>query len=112
MKKRNYILAALVLSLIIGLAGCGEEKKDNSQNADQTQDAVQDREEDNSEEESSTEDDQDEASQEDQTEAKSQEKALDFKVGDYVKLGEYKGLEVTYPAVAEVTDEDVQTSIE
>ena len=112
MKKRNYILAALVLSLTIGLAGCGEEKRDNSQNADQTQDAVQDREEDNSEEESSTEDDQDEASQEDQTEAKSQEKALDFKVGDYVKLGEYKGLEVTYPAVAEVTDEDVQTSIE
>lgn len=113
MKKRNYILAALVLSLTIGLVGCGEEKQENSQNADQTQESVQDTDEASSENENSTEDAQDEeSSQGDQTEAKSHEKALDFKVGDYVKLGEYKGIEVTYPAVAEVTDEDVETSIQ
>lgn len=44
--------------------------------------------------------------------AGSSDAALDFKVSDYVKLGDYKGLEVTYPAVLEVTDEDVQQYIQ
>lgn len=114
MKKRNYLLAVAALSLTVVLTGCGEEKQDNSQNADQTQESGQDSQEGSSEEEDSTEEDEqdEESSQGDQTEAKSHEKALDFKVGDYVKLGEYKGIEVTYPAVAEVTDEDVETSIQ
>ena len=113
MKNRNYLLAVTALSLTVFLTGCGGEKKDNSQNAGQTQDAVQESEEENSEEDSSTADEQDEeSSPADQTEANSHEKALEFEVGDYVKLGEYKGIEVSYPAIAAVTDEDVQTSID
>lgn len=40
------------------------------------------------------------------------EEVLDFKVSDYVKLGDYKGLTVTYPSVMEITDEDVQEQIQ
>ena len=90
MKNRNYLLAVTALSLTVFLTGCGGEKKDISQNAGQTQDAVQESEEENSEEDSSTADEQEEeSSPADQTEANSHEMALEFEVGDYVKLGEY-----------------------
>lgn len=37
---------------------------------------------------------------------------LDFDASEYVKLGDYKGLEVTYPSVLAVTDEEVQENIQ
>lgn len=40
------------------------------------------------------------------------EEALDFDASEYVKLGDYKGLEVTYPSVLPVTDEEVQENIQ
>lgn len=86
MKKRSYILAAAALAAAVMLAGC------ESNNQDKNQDNEQNAAADNA--------------------AGSSEEALNFKVTDYVKLGDYKGLEVTYPAVLEVTDEDVQQYIQ
>lgn len=86
MKKRSYILAAAALAAAVMLAGC------ESNNQDKNQDNEQNTAADNA--------------------AGSSEEALNFKVTDYVKLGDYKGLEVTYPAVLEVTDEDVQQYIQ
>ena len=40
------------------------------------------------------------------------EEALDFDASEYVKLGDYKGLEVTYPSVLPVTDEEIQENIQ
>lgn len=40
-----------------------------------------------------------------------EQNAFDYKVGDYVKLGDYKNLQVKYP-VPVVSDEDVEMSIE
>lgn len=40
------------------------------------------------------------------------EEALDFDASEYVKLGDYKGLEVSYPSVLPVTDEEVQENIQ
>ena len=82
MKKRSYILAAAALAAAVMLAGC--ESKNQDKNQDNEQNAAAD------------------------NAAGSSEEALNFKVTDYVKLGDYKGLEVTYPAVLEVADEDVQ----
>lgn len=53
---------------------------------------------------------QEETKESDSDSAEIQEDALDFKVEDYVKLGEYKNLTVTYPK-AEVTDDDVEMYI-
>ena len=86
MKKRSYILAAAALAAAVMLAGC------ESNNQDKNQDNEQNAAADNA--------------------AGSSEEALNFKVTDYVKLGDYKGLEVTYPAVLEVADEDVQQYIQ
>lgn len=82
MKKRSYILAVAALAAVVMLAGCGSKKQDSAQ--DMSDDGA----------------------------AGSTEAALDFKVSDYVKLGDYKGLEVTYPSVLEVTDEDVEQYIQ
>lgn len=85
MKKRSYILAVAALAAAVMLAGCeskNQDKADNAQNADAG------------------------------NAAGSSENPLDFKVSDYVKLGDYKDLEVTYPSVLEVTDEDVQQYIQ
>lgn len=86
MKKRSYILAAAALAAAVMLAGC--ESKNQDKNQDNEQNAAAD------------------------NAAGSSEEALNFKVTDYVKLGDYKGLEVTYPAVLEVADEDVQQYIQ
>lgn len=85
MKKRSYILAAAALTAAVMLAGCGDKGQEGTDNA--------------SEENAGNA-------------AGSSEAALDFKVSDYVKLGDYKGLEVTYPSVLEVTDEDVEQYIQ
>ncbi len=85
MKKRSYILTVAAMAAAVMLAGCESKEQgsaDNAQNADAG------------------------------SAAGSSDAALDFKVSDYVKLGDYKGLEVTYPAVLEVTDEDVQQYIQ
>ena len=37
---------------------------------------------------------------------------LDFDAEEYVKLGDYKGLDVTYPSVQEITDQDVEQYIQ
>ena len=81
MKKRNYILAVSMLTMMAVLTGCGEKDTKNVNKAESPQDTVQD-------------------------------DVLNVKASDYVKLGDYKGVEVTYPSVAEVTEEDVQLAIE
>ncbi len=50
----------------------------------------------------------------DTTENSTEESAdvLDFDASKYVKLGDYKGLEVTYPSVLPVTDDEVQENIQ
>ena len=45
-------------------------------------------------------------------EGENSEEALDFDASEYVKLGDYKGLEVTYPSVPPVTDEEVRENIQ
>ncbi len=85
MKKRSYICLVAALAAVMMFAGCKDKKQEssgNTENADTNESA--------------------EASDD----------VLDFKVEDYVKLGEYKGLEVTYPSVLEVTDEDVEEQIQ
>ena len=76
MKKRNYILAAVALTMAVMLTGCGGKKDAGS------------------------------------TGVAAEEEALNVKVQDYVTLGDYKGLEVTYPSVQEVTDEEVEEYIQ
>ncbi len=80
MKKRNYILAVSMLTMMAVLTGCGEKDVKNVNKTESSQDTVQD-------------------------------SVLNVKASDYVKLGDYKGIEVTYPSVAEVTEEEVQSSI-
>ncbi len=85
MKKKSYILLAAALAAVMMFAGCNDKKQEDSGNT-----------------ENADADDDGGASDD----------VLDFKVSDYVKLGEYKGLEVTYPSVLEVTDEDVEEQIQ
>lgn len=85
MKKKSYILLAAALATVMMFAGCNDKKQEDSGNT-----------------ENADADDDGGASDD----------VLDFKVSDYVKLGEYKGLEVTYPSVLEVTDEDVEEQIQ
>ncbi len=85
MIKRKYILAAAVLAAVMMTAGCAgnnDKKTEKTENADSPQDTA------------STDD------------------VLDFDVAEYVKLGDYKGLEVTYPSVEEVTQEEVEEYIQ
>ncbi len=108
MKKRNYILM-MVLCLTVIVGGCGEKKQqNNTESKDQVEDSSQEEQEESSQEDSSQEDTETEGG----TVESSSEDVLDFKVTDYVKLGEYKGLKVTYPAVSEVTDEEVKEYIQ
>lgn len=92
MKKRKYLAAALLLSGVMAFAGCGNEKKEGATDSKDTNgEAVLD---------------------EVQGEGSvSHDNALDFKVGDYVKLGDYKKLKVQYP-IPEVTQEDVDFAIQ
>ncbi|MCI9526713.1 MAG: trigger factor [Lachnospiraceae bacterium] len=85
MKKRSYILLAAALAAVMMFAGCNNKEQENSGNTENA--------------------DADNA-------GGASDDVLDFKVSDYVKLGEYKGLEVTYPSVLEVTDEDVEEQIQ
>jgi len=85
MKKRSYILLAAALATVMMFAGCNNKEQENSGNTENA--------------------DADNA-------GGASDDVLDFKVSDYVKLGEYKGLEVTYPSVLEVTDEDVEEQIQ
>lgn len=78
MKKKHFVVTALIGLGVLMIAGCGD-KKANADNA------VSD------------------------TEA-AEMAALDYDVKDYVKLGQYKGLEVKYP-VPTVSDDDVSTYI-
>lgn len=102
MKKRKYLATVLVLSGIMAFAGCGNEKKNEAAN----QDAAA---EDNASDEDTSDGSSD--GDTDTSNASSHENALDFKVEDYVKLGEYKNLKVQYP-IPEVLEEDVQFAIE
>ena len=85
MKKRNYILAAVVLAFTVILTGCGGKSDKKTENTN-------DKKIENTGEKT--------------------DDILDFNVEDYVKLGDYKGLDVTYPLPDEVTDEAVKESIE
>ena len=92
MKKRSYIFALAALTASLMLAGCNDKKQDS---AESTENA--------------------DAENAGESSGKSEEdpdNPLDFNPSDYVKLGDYKGLEVTYPAVLAVKDEDVKTEIE
>ncbi len=92
MKRRKYLAAALLLSGVMAFSGCGNEKKENAKEAkDTNEEAVLD-----------------EINEEG---GSSHENALDFEVGDYVKLGDYKKLKVQYP-IPEVTQEDVDFAIQ
>lgn len=92
MKQRKYLAAALLLSGVIAFAGCGNEKKENTAGSKEANgEAVLDE----IEEEGTS----------------SHGNALDFKVGDYVKLGDYKKLKVQYP-IPEVTQDDVDFAIQ
>lgn len=87
MKKKSYILIMMALVAAMLLAGCKDKKQENGDGNGNDNDMA------NSEDGSS-------------------EDALDFDVSKYVKLGDYKGLEVTYPSVLAVTDEEVQENIQ
>lgn len=95
MKRRKYFAMVLMLSGIMAFAGCGNEKKNEKEGETKIQE----------------EDTQDDVGDEDVSAASSHENALDFKVGDYVKLGEYKNLKVQYPT-PEVSEDDLQYTIE
>lgn len=85
MKKRSYIFLAAALAAAMMFTGCNDKKQEESGSTENA--------------------DADDASG-------ASDDVLDFKVSDYVKLGDYKGLEVTYPSVLEVTDEDVEEQIQ
>ncbi len=92
MKKRRYLAAALLLAGAMAFTGCGNEKKEQAADAKEGN------------EEASLDEIQEEGSS-------SHDNALDFKVGDYVKLGDYKKLKVQYP-IPEVTQEDVDFAVQ
>lgn len=82
MKKKSYILLTAALAAVMVFAGCNDKKQEDT---------------------GSTENANADGASDD---------VLGFKASDYVKLGDYKGLEVTYPSVLEVTDEDVEEQIQ
>ena len=85
MKKKSVICLAVLL--VVGmLSGCG---KDADKTAEENSTSAQTT-----------------ASAEQET---SRLNVSDLKVADYVTLGEYKNLDITVNAIAEVTDEQVQT---
>ncbi len=87
MKRRKYVLAVLMLAGTMALGGCADNKKSGKDNGDKT-------------------------AKENVVEGEQiKEGELDFKVEDYVTLGEYKGLSVEYP-VPEVLEEDVEYAVQ
>ena len=96
MRKRKYVLAAIVGLSIVAAAGCGDKKSEETADADKDtalEKTVQ-------------------SEQEEGNEEKKEEKdILNFKTEDYVKLGEYKKLSVKYP-VPTVSSEDIQMYIQ
>lgn len=92
MKKRSYIFALAALTASLMLAGCNDKKQDS---AESTENA-----------------DAENAGGSSEKSEEDPDNPLDFKPSDYVKLGDYKGIEVTYPAVSAVTDADVKNEIE
>lgn len=92
MKKRRYLAALLLLLGMAVFTGCGNSKKNQEDSASRK-----------------TEDEKTEES--DDAGETAGEDVLDFKAEDYVKLGEYKGLNVKYP-IPEVSGDDVEFSIQ
>lgn len=84
MRKKSYIMAVAALSAAAILAGCSG--KDNKDGAG--------------------------SKKTEEKQAVYEDEALNFKVTDYVKLGDYKGLEVSYPEPFEVSKEDVDDYIQ
>lgn len=103
MKRRSYIFILASLLAATMLVGCADKKKGNIENktADDTGE-VSEETEDSSAADNETADRDVEVS----------EDALEFDASEYVTLGDYKNLEVTYPSALAVTDEDVRQSIE
>lgn len=112
MKKRSYIFMVAAMTVML-VAGCGDKKQNDTGDMDiaDNMDTA-----DNIEEEASVDAEQGGTSSRNSVEWDSTgmdfSDALEFNVSDYVKLGDYKGLEVTYPSVLAVTDEDVQEEIQ
>lgn len=104
MKKKHYIVVLAAVAAALMLAGCGDKKQGNGEDADN---AVADTEAEDGE------DTEDTGGMIDIGSGKEVPgDVLEFNVSDFVKLGDYKGLEVTYPSVLAVTDEDVQEEIQ
>lgn len=102
MKKRSYIVVLAAVTAALMLAGCGDKKQGN-EDADNAADMA---EEDGGESE-------DAGNMIDiGSGVEVPGDVLEFNVSDFVKLGDYKGLEVTYPSVYAVADEDVQEEIQ
>lgn len=85
MKKKGYIFVMAAMVAAMMLSGCGDNKQKGEGGGD-------------NDTANST--------------GGASEDALNFDASKYVKLGDYKGLEVTYPSVLAVTDEEVQESIQ
>lgn len=96
MRKRKYVLAAIVGLSIAAAAGCGDKKSEKTADADKDTSL-----------EKTVQSEQEEGNEE----KKEEKDILNFKTEDYVKLGEYKKLSVKYP-VPTVSSEDIQMYIQ
>ena len=97
MKRKYYILATTILTMAMFFGGCaGAGGKGNT--GGKSNESGQ------SSEKGGQKSEESQVTYEDDT--------LNFNVKDYVKLGEYKGLEVSYPVPSEVTKEDVDQYIQ
>lgn len=96
MKKRSYIFMAAAMTVML-VAGCGDKKQNDTGGTEETAEQGSTGSRNSAEWDSTGMDFSD---------------ALEFNVSDYVKLGDYKGLEVTYPSVLAVTDENVEEEIQ
>ncbi len=101
MKKKSYILVLAAMAAVVVLAGCEGKKQGNNEEADNASTDMA------AEEVDSADDTIDIGSG-----VEVPGDVLEFDVSDFVKLGDYKGLEVTYPSVSDVSEEDVQEEIQ
>ncbi len=101
MKKKSYILVLAAMAAVVVLAGCEGKKQGNNEEADNASTDMA------AEEVDSADDTIDIGSG-----VEVPGEVLEFDVSDFVKLGDYKGLEVTYPSVSDVSEEDVQEEIQ